>query len=107
KIEIPEEKAENLDNILSQIPDEVREEYAPAHDAFTPAPEPPKDKGHEQYVPAHIPKELIDPRANSSKYEVHLESSIQTERDAAPIHDVHIDELLRMAVERKASDIHL
>ncbi len=30
-----------------------------------------------------------------------------TEPDAKPIGDTHIDEVLRMAIERKASDIHL
>ncbi|MBN9502508.1 MAG: type IV pilus twitching motility protein PilT [Armatimonadetes bacterium] len=31
----------------------------------------------------------------------------QLEADAKPIADVHIDEILRMAIDRKASDIHL
>lgn len=116
-IEIPEEKAENLDNILSQIPDDPEGgaaqgesgEFTPSGNAISlssVAQESPS-AGQSQYVPAHIPKELIDPRSDGDKYAVQIEGEVQAERDAAPINDVHIDELLRMAVERKASDIHI
>jgi twitching motility protein PilT len=41
-----------------------------------------------------------------TNHETHAPAT-ENEADALPIGDVHIDEILRMAIERKASDIHL
>ena len=65
----------------------------------------------EQYVPAYVPRELVDPRKSTGKYQIGDElmepEYAQLKQDVVPVGDTHIDELLRMAVERKASDIHL
>ena len=69
------------------------------------------DNADDQYVPAAISQDLVNPDASTRKYLV--ESDIQEpdyERiaeDLKPIKDVHLDEILTMAVERKASDIHI
>ncbi|MBV6459743.1 MAG: hypothetical protein HONBIEJF_02896 [Fimbriimonadaceae bacterium] len=62
------------------------------------------------YIPAAIPDELRMPEVNADKYDFGVETGVRqhaTGEGVRPIHDVHIDELLRIAIERKASDIHL
>ncbi|MBX3334592.1 MAG: PilT/PilU family type 4a pilus ATPase [Fimbriimonadaceae bacterium] len=64
------------------------------------------------YVPEYIPKELRDSVSKQvSKYyvdeQIQEPGIVRTGEDALPLKEVHIDELLRAGVERKASDIHL
>ncbi|MCW5936198.1 MAG: type IV pilus twitching motility protein PilT [Fimbriimonadaceae bacterium] len=92
----------------------------------------------EHYVPAAIPRDLVEPvathipthasdedefgapppgherepnKSNNGKY--HVDSLIQqptyhkTTDDMLPLKEVHLDEILKAGVERKASDIHI
>jgi twitching motility protein PilT len=73
-------------------------------------PPPPKGEG-EDFVPAYVPRELVDPAKSTGKYFV--EDALQEpeyvriKEDLMPVRDIHLDEILRMAHERKASDIHV
>ncbi len=63
------------------------------------------------HVPAHVPLELRTPEKFSGKFFVGDEfqepaAHLGTE-ETRPITGVHLDEILRMAFERKASDIHI
>lgn len=63
--------------------------------------------GH--YRPVSVPQdvhsiELDDGRFNHE--EVRPEERA-VEADAQPVHDVHLDDILRLAIDRKASDVHL
>ena len=64
-----------------------------------------------KYIPGEIPDEIINPTATSHKYSVNKDLQepdyVAIKEDVAPIKNVHIDEILKMAVERKASDIHI
>lgn len=61
-----------------------------------------------QHLPGAVPLEALIPVVNEDKYEIHAERPLElVVEDAKPVSDVHIDEVLRMAIERKASDIHL
>lgn len=62
------------------------------------------------YRPAHVPQDIHAMPVTGDRYQVGNEDATpQPERmeGARPIGDLHIDEILRMAIERKASDIHL
>lgn len=61
------------------------------------------------YKPAHVDQSVHNIDVSDKRYDVFEESSglTQVEADAKPVHDAHIDDLLRAAIERKASDIHL
>jgi len=61
------------------------------------------------YKPAHVDQSVHKIDVSDKRYEVFEEpvSRIQLEDNALPIKDAHIDDILRMAIERKASDIHL
>ena len=69
------------------------------------------EKHSDQYMPAAISQDLVTPQVSTRKYLV--ESEIQEpeyeriQEDVKPIKDVHLDEVLTMAVERKASDVHI
>ena len=71
--------------------------------------EPDSDKG--DYLPADIPSDIINPEKSSKKYSVcddlQEPEYLSIKEDALPVSDVHIDDLLSMAVERNASDIHI
>lgn len=56
-----------------------------------------------------VPQSVHQRDANESflRVEQGLEARQETEPDAKPLTDVHIDDILRMAIERKSSDIHL
>ncbi len=61
-----------------------------------------------QHLPGAVPLEALIPVVNEDKYEIHAERPLElVVEDAKPVSDVHIDEVLRLAIERKASDIHL
>jgi len=62
------------------------------------------------YVPASIPEELRRPEVNADKYDFGVEIGSRQHaggEGVRSLNEVHIDELLHIAVERKASDIHL
>ncbi len=61
------------------------------------------------YRPAHVDQSVHDIDVSDKRYDIMEEvgAAHQVEADALPIKDAHIDDILRMAIERKASDIHL
>lgn len=63
------------------------------------------------HTPAFVPKDVREPEKAKGKYYVdenlQEQGIVRTGEDVKPVAEIHIDELLRMAVERKASDIHL
>ncbi len=62
-----------------------------------------------QYQPQAVPQSVHTQQLDLSPLNFHTEQryNVQQVEGAMPIADVHIDDILRMAVERKASDIHL
>ncbi len=72
---------------------------------------PPAAPVGEQYVPEFVPRELVDPSKSTGKYLVEdgLQEPeyVRIQEDVLPVRDIHIDEVLRMAHERKASDVHI
>lgn len=66
-----------------------------------------------QFMPAAVPKDVIDPRSNTSKFKVEKDEEALPEiaehgdEDLEDPNDVHLDRLLHEAVERRASDIHI
>jgi twitching motility protein PilT len=87
---------------LNEILDQFREP-----DGYKQGPEPKEDI----YVPEYVPRELVEPSKMTGKYAVddalQEPEYVQIKEDRMPVATVHIDEILRMAVERKASDIHV
>ena len=64
----------------------------------------------EQYVPAPVPEELRSPVAAESKFKDVIDGGNayhQVEASAPTVKELHMDELLTLAVQRKASDFHL
>jgi twitching motility protein PilT len=62
------------------------------------------------YQPVHVPQsihtiDISDQRFKPQVFDGQMESAIDA--SVPPVDDFHIDEILRMAIERKASDIHL
>lgn len=70
-----------------------------------------KPMGKNGHTPAPVPESVLMPEVNVSKYDTGNESSIRQSNyageNAQPLAGVHIDDILRMAVDRKASDVHL
>lgn len=58
--------------------------------------------------PAFIPRDIVEPQREADRY-AHDDSFgvLMTAEGAAPLTTVHIDEILHIAVEKRASDIHL
>jgi twitching motility protein PilT len=58
---------------------------------------------------SYEPQSVHDIVLNDDPYKDHDQASplIKVEGDVLPVADTHIDEILRMAIDRKASDIHL
>ncbi|HZH98160.1 MAG TPA: ATPase, T2SS/T4P/T4SS family, partial [Fimbriimonadaceae bacterium] len=99
------------------------EEVAPTAQASpSPAPapqqaEPAPDRGYDDlddrdftYRPADLPSGVHSIDASSKKFSIGTEEEtahLQLIEGAQPLDDVHLDDILRMALERKASDIHL
>ncbi len=79
----------------------------PSVDPFTD--EIPKEGG--AYVPTAVPKEVFEIQAESDRFRENVPQAEalegHTAEEAMPVSEVHIDELLNQAVERKASDIHI
>lgn len=67
------------------------------------------ERGHsDTYKPAAVPSSIHNIETGSTQYKDEMgDFSLAVDADAKPVRDAHIDELLRMATERKASDIHL
>ncbi|MCC7434875.1 MAG: type IV pilus twitching motility protein PilT [Methanoregulaceae archaeon] len=92
---------------------------APAADAAQPLADAPDltveskepESGREHnYRPAAVPMDVHSIDVSDHRFEPITEPHLQVETggdQAIPIHDVHLDEVLHMAMERKASDIHL
>ncbi len=68
----------------------------------------PKQNG---YTPAPVPESVLIPEVNADKYDTGIEDRLKPPvmslENAQTLVGVHIDDILRMAIERKASDIHL
>ena len=100
-------KPGDLDEILNQISDEPKVELTVETN-----PTPPTEE-HNPYMPAPVPLDVLEPShsANALKFKVGEEvqevKPIRLTEDVKPIEQAHIDEILHMAVERKASDIHI
>ena len=62
-----------------------------------------------QYRPAHVPQEIHSMSVGQSRYEDGVEGLTPPREtdEGRSIATAHIDDILRMAVERKASDIHI
>ncbi len=60
------------------------------------------------YKPTHVDQSIHSMDIKDHKFQ-HIgdDGPVQVEQDATPIEGCHIDDVLRMAIERKASDIHL
>lgn len=63
----------------------------------------------DRYRPAHVDQSVHAIDVGDNRYDIMDEVSTghQAEADALSVKDAHIDDILRMAIERKASDIHL
>ena len=63
-------------------------------------------KGH--YKPTHVDQSVHSIDVHDHKFD-HVDDvpTIQVDDNSKPVQDVHIDDILRAAIERKASDIHL
>jgi twitching motility protein PilT len=74
------------------------------------APLPVREGDAATYKPAHVPKSIHEMEIKS-KFDVVVEenTSVQTagSEEVMSLDNVHIDEILRLAIERKASDIHI
>lgn len=71
-------------------------------------PEPSRE--NHRYGPEAIPVDIYNIDVSDHRFDVIEEPVLKVEAGGdqiLPIHDVHLDEVLRMAMERKASDIHL
>jgi twitching motility protein PilT len=71
----------------------------------------PTNLDYDPYMPGYVPEELRRTQPDVNRYES-LDLAIHTSQhrpadDAQPMEGVHLDDILRAAVERKASDIHL
>lgn len=95
--------SDDLDNILNQISETPEphlkvEEGVPVEEA-------------NPYIPAPVPLDVLEPAASVSQYKVGDDiqepNAPRLVEDVKPIEQAHIDEILRLAVERKASDIHI
>lgn len=90
-------------NTASSLPVDDLEQILPAS-AFEEEPE------VNPYMPAPVPLEILEPEKAKGKYHVgdeQTEAYARVTEHLMPIDQVHIDEILRMAVDRKASDVHL
>lgn len=77
---------------------------------FKPSAIPAAPLSDDQYVPAPVPEELRSPTIAKSKFEDPKAGGadyLQLDKSLPSTTGVHIDDLLRQAYERKASDFHL
>lgn len=64
----------------------------------------------ENYVPAYVPEELRTPQKSEGRYNMGTDGRSdyhQLDKNWPSVAGLHLDELLRQAFERKASDFHL
>lgn len=66
----------------------------------------------EGYVPAAVPKEVLTPEVDEDRYSVgELDERrglyVDLSDDLPSVEGLHLDEILRLGVERKGSDVHL
>lgn len=69
-----------------------------------------EDDDGNPYMPAPVPLHVLEPEKGQGKYfvgDLQNEEYARVTEESLPVDQVHIDEILRMAVERKASDVHL
>ena len=68
----------------------------------------PQATGEDQYVPAGISQDLVEPSKETTSYEtVNKESELVAESsESRSLKDVHIDQILAEAADARASDIH-
>ena len=75
------------------------------------APEMPAREGLEaHYRPAYVPKDVHSIRVDDGRDDQREVASANTffaSEEVLPLEDVHLDEILRVAIERRASDIHI
>lgn len=75
------------------------------------APEMPAREGLEaHYRPAYVPKDVHSIRVDDGRddqREVATANTFFASEEVLPLEDVHLDEILRLAIERRASDIHI
>lgn len=66
---------------------------------------------HDAYMPAPVPQDVVQPRPSEGKYKVggeaHDSLKVNQDMNAIPTIGVHLDDILRQAFERKASDVHI
>lgn len=70
----------------------------------------PTDRVANPYTPAPVPKEVLTPEVHRDIYSIDPGAPTGMSgpaEDVKKLKDVHLDDILRMAVERKASDIHI
>ncbi len=69
------------------------------------------DEGFNPNMPAPVPKEVLEPEAFTPRYsatsDMHDDKHVRVTEEIRPIKNVHLDEILREAFERQASDIHI
>jgi len=77
----------------------------------TPAPTDRSSLDYDPYMPGYVPEELRRAQPDVNRYEgLDLQTHADRHRpsdDARSLDGVHLDDILRAAVERKASDVHL
>ncbi len=65
----------------------------------------------ETYLPAHVPQSIHEIDVRDHRFEPVAQASEsvhnETNDETKPIGDSHLDEILHMAIDRKASDIHV
>ncbi len=59
------------------------------------------------YAPVRVPASIHQIELTDRKYSAGNPMQSDADKDATPVGEKHIDELLRMAIDRKASDIHI
>ncbi len=99
------------------VPLEVVEEIPAAPDntdfgtnPFTNADDAKPPDMEDRFIQVELPDDIHSFKINKDKYDIHDHvnpDALKNQIDVLPLDDVHIDDILRMAIERKASDIHL
>jgi twitching motility protein PilT len=113
---------QELQDIMDAIPEEGAKEPEPAAEV----------PDSERYVPEFVPRNLVEPAAPTERFDLmvndddgYVPSALKStspkpdtknqlevtasssQLEARPVAQVHIDDILREAVERRASDIHI
>ena len=72
----------------------------------------PEGRMSKHYMPASLPDNIYDIPLQTNRFDIGAEMAEHSEtveqlEDVAKIEDTHLDDILRCAIERKSSDIHL